>query len=271
MAKITFISGLPRSGSTLFAAILRQNPRFSAGMSSPLFGMFSGLIATMGGEGRVLIDDSVRRRVLRGLFESWVGDNGADVVTFDTNRGWSARLAALVTVMPEARVICLVRSVASIMDSIERLIRVNPLLPSRLFSDDERANVYTRTEALAQRTRLVGSAWCGLKEAYYGPDANRLLVIEYEYLTRSPARVMELVYQFIGEPAFAHDFENVDFDQPEFDDMLATPGLHRVKRKVQFEQRPTILPPDLYKRFAAQNFWVEPSHSAANLIAPKRK
>jgi sulfotransferase len=32
MASIHFISGLPRSGSTL----LRQNPRFEAGMSGPL-------------------------------------------------------------------------------------------------------------------------------------------------------------------------------------------------------------------------------------------
>lgn len=31
-----FISGLPRSGSTLMEAILRQNPRFSAGMSNPV-------------------------------------------------------------------------------------------------------------------------------------------------------------------------------------------------------------------------------------------
>ena len=30
-----FISGLPRSGSTLLSAILLQNPRFHAGMSSP--------------------------------------------------------------------------------------------------------------------------------------------------------------------------------------------------------------------------------------------
>jgi hypothetical protein len=36
MATIHFISGLPRSGSTLLAALLRQNPRFEAGMSGPL-------------------------------------------------------------------------------------------------------------------------------------------------------------------------------------------------------------------------------------------
>ncbi|WP_309236453.1 sulfotransferase [Microcoleus sp. FACHB-672] len=34
--QIHFISGLPRSGSTLLSAILRQNPRFHAGMTSPV-------------------------------------------------------------------------------------------------------------------------------------------------------------------------------------------------------------------------------------------
>ena len=34
--KFHFISGMPRSGTTLLAAILNQNPRFRAGMTSPL-------------------------------------------------------------------------------------------------------------------------------------------------------------------------------------------------------------------------------------------
>jgi len=33
VAKIHFVSGLPRSGSTLLAALLQQHPRFQAGMS----------------------------------------------------------------------------------------------------------------------------------------------------------------------------------------------------------------------------------------------
>ena len=37
-----FISGLPRSGSTMLSAILRQNPRFHAGMSSPVASLFEG-------------------------------------------------------------------------------------------------------------------------------------------------------------------------------------------------------------------------------------
>ncbi|HEX8778946.1 MAG TPA: sulfotransferase, partial [Rhodanobacter sp.] len=43
--KFHFISGLPRSGSTLLAAILKQNPRFRAGMTSPLADIMGVVIA----------------------------------------------------------------------------------------------------------------------------------------------------------------------------------------------------------------------------------
>lgn len=269
MTKLHFIAGLPRSGSTLLAALLRQNPRFRAGMSSALFPMFVSLIGAMGGETRTLITDAQRQRVLKGLFQSWTEDAPVDGVVFDTNRGWPTKLAALQQITPDAKVICMVRSVAGIMDSIERLVRSNPLLPSRLFSDEERANVYTRTEALSQRNRLVGGSWSGLKEAYFGPDAGKLLLVEYGYLTTAPRQVMPLIYQFIGEPEFEHDFENVEYDEPGFDDLLATPGLHRVKRQVRFEDKPTLLPPDLHEKFASQSFWVGHSASKANVIGPR--
>ena len=40
-----FLAGLPRSGSTLLGALLRQNPRFHAGMSSPVATLFESVIA----------------------------------------------------------------------------------------------------------------------------------------------------------------------------------------------------------------------------------
>jgi sulfotransferase len=36
MKTYNFISGLPRSGSTLLSSILKQNPRFTSGISDPL-------------------------------------------------------------------------------------------------------------------------------------------------------------------------------------------------------------------------------------------
>lgn len=266
---IHFISGLPRSGSTLLAALLRQNSRFHAGMSSSLLPLFTASMNVMAGEGYALIPANRRENVLRGLFTAWTADLPVGTTVFDTNRMWTARLPALLSLFPDAKVICTVRSVAAVMDSIERLMRANPTLPSYLFSDDERANIYTRTEALSQRNRLVGGPWCAMKEAFYGPDADHLLVIDYDYLARAPKKVMSLVYQFLGEPPFDHDFENIQYDEPEFDYALRMPGLHKVRPRVSFEPRASVLPRDLYERFTAQSFWTEATPSSANLIAPK--
>jgi sulfotransferase len=70
---IRFISGLPRSGSTLLAALLRQNPRFHANMSGPLAGMVNAMLGEMSdrNEFSMFITDTQRQRTLQGLFENF--------------------------------------------------------------------------------------------------------------------------------------------------------------------------------------------------------
>jgi sulfotransferase len=49
--KFHFISGLPRAGSTLLSAILKQRPRFSATMTSPVAALACAIRPKMtGGE-----------------------------------------------------------------------------------------------------------------------------------------------------------------------------------------------------------------------------
>src|ERR1700735_988753 len=96
MTSIHFISGLPRSGSTLLAALLRQNPRFEAGMSGPLAGLFGALLVQMSArnEYSVLLDDIKRQRILRALFDEFYADCTADVI-FDTSRAWCSWMPAI--------------------------------------------------------------------------------------------------------------------------------------------------------------------------------
>ncbi|MGL6247432.1 sulfotransferase family protein [Pseudomonas sp.] len=272
MQQYHFISGLPRSGSTLLSAILLQNPRFHAGMTSPVGALFSGVLeqCSAGSEFGAVIETDLRRRLLRGLFDSFYADKADKPVVFDTNRLWSSRLPAISDLFPQAKVIACVRNVAWVMDSIERLYRANPFENTKLFGDAvERNTVYSRCETLAQRNRLVGFAWAALKEAYYGEHADSLLIVDYDLLTQAPDRVMRLVYDFIGEPWFEHDFNNLAYDAPEFDQALGVSGLHKVKPRVELQSRRTILPPDLFKQYAELSFWLDGSASAANVIRMK--
>jgi sulfotransferase len=251
--KIHFISGLPRSGSTL----LRQNPRFQADMSGPVGGLFSSLLTEMSqrNEMAVFISDAQRQRVLKGLFDNYYGPDTAAEVIFDTNRSWTTRLPAIRQLMPDSRVIACVRDIHWIVDSVERLVRKNAFSPSSIFNYSAGGTVYTRANGLASADGMIGYAYDALKEAFYSEDADRLLLVQYDTLTREPAKALKVVYEFIGEAHYTHDFDNVQFDAREFDRRAGTPGLHDVRAKVQPQQRTSILPPDLVRRFENDAFW----------------
>lgn len=264
--KLHFISGLPRSGSTLLAGILRQNPRFYAAMSGPMAGLVTVLLNAMGpqNETAVFLDEERKAEILRAVMRTYYRPQSDRAVLFDTNRAWCARLPLLITLFPDAKVICCVRDVAWVLDSFERLVRKNPLSPTKLFATpEERQTVYSRVDALAHRDRVVGFAWSALKEAYYGEHSRSLLLVEYDILCQRPRDTMRLIYQFLGEPWHEHDFEQVEYDEPEFDAQLGAPGLHSVKTKVEFNLRRTVLPPDLFEKYATLAFWRDPKGSAA--------
>jgi len=266
VATIHFISGLPRSGSTLLAALLRQNPRFEAGMSGPLAGLFGALLGEMSArnEFSVFIDDAKRERILHGLFDSFYADCPADVV-FDTNRGWCGWMAAVSRLFPDAKVIACVRELPWVVDSIERLIQRNVFTPSSIFGFNPGGTVYTRANGVVGQDGMVGAAYDMLKQACFGAQRDRLLVVQYETLTAEPARTMRAIYDFIGEPMFEHSFDHIDYDVTDFDERAGTPGLHTVHSEVRAQPRETILPPDLFNRFVNDAFWRDPAAVPAGL------
>jgi sulfotransferase len=257
---IHFISGLPRSGSTLLAGLLRQNPRFHAAMSGPLCGLFDSLLQAMGEahEYTLFLREQQRERIARALFEAYYAEI-ADRLVFDANRGWCAQLPALELLFPAARVLCCVRSPAWVLDSFERRVQAAPLRRGKMFKAGEAANVYTRAEAMA-KGGVLGSALQSLRQAWSGEQAGRLIVVRYDSLVEQPGQVMTRLYELLGEQPFEHDFEHVEYDEPEFDERLGMPGLHRVASRVQPSPRQTILPADLFSQHD-RSFWDVPGQN----------
>ena len=257
---IHFVAGLPRSGSTLLAALLRQNPALHAHITSPLGSMVGALLADMsaGNETSVFIDEHQRTAVLRGVFENFYGVHHADKTIFDTNRGWTTRLDLLARLFPACRVICCVRHVPWIIDSVERLIRANTLELSKIFSFHGSGTVYSRADGMMSPEGLIGFPLAAMKQAMHGDEARRLLLLPYETLVSDPIATLRAVYAFTGLPPYEHDVESVAFDAAEFDARLGTPGLHHVRPRVLRVERRTILPPDLWQRYEGDSIWRHP-------------
>ena len=258
---IHFISGLPRSGSTLLSALLNQNPRFQAGMSGPVAGIVGALLENMSGKNEysVFIDDTQRERIVRSVIDDYYANSEANVI-FDTSRAWCARMSLINTLYPESKVIACVRHMPWIIDSIERIVQRNVFQPSSIFNYLSGGTVYSRAEGVAAGDGMVGYAYNALKEAYFGGYAtNRLMLVQYESLVKDPQKTLSAVYDFIGQPLYKHDFNHIEFDVSEFDKKAGTPGLHEVRRKVDLNERATVLPPDLFKRFENDAFWKNPA------------
>jgi sulfotransferase len=264
---IHFIAGLPRSGSTLLAGILRQNPRFHAGMTSPVGSMYMALESAMSrrNETAVFIDDTQRRGVLKGLFGSYYEQIHGEKVVFDTNRAWCTKLPALGQLFPSARIICCVRDIGWIMDSVERLVRRNAFELSGMFGFEPGGTVYGRVNRIAASDGLVGYALDALREAFFGEDANRLILIEYQALTRAPGDTLRILYEMLDQPHFTHDFENVEYQADDFDLALGARGLHTVRRRVEWIERRSVLPPELFARFSGDMFWRTPEAAARDV------
>lgn len=265
--KYHFIAGLPRSGSTLLSAILLQNPRFQASMMSPVHAMAMGLINSWsaGKEIAPLVNQQQKRQLIKGLFNEYYS-SGKEVV-FDTNRGWCEKLPLIDDLYPDAKVICCVRNIAWVLDSFEKLYLQDPYEQTRLFPNEgDRSTVYTRVRALASPNRLIGYSAQALKQAFYSQYSNKLIIIDYESLARSPGKVVSELYCMLGEEQFDHNFNDVAFDSPEFDANLGVPGLHTVKKIIEYHPRKSVLPPDLFKEFSGSNFWNDKENTQAKFI-----
>lgn len=254
--KYHFISGLPRSGSTLLSTILNQNPRFYADISSPL-ARFARAVITESHAGpgyKFQCNEHKRIKLIRGLIDTYHYDIYKDVC-FNTNRGWTALVDVLAVTNPDARIICCVRDINWILDSFEVLFRKNPFSISQMYSPDEASTVYTRSESLMMPGHTLRFAYDCLKEALSGFNAKNILLVEYEDLAKSPESTLKRVYQFIDEPYYEHDFGSVEASYDEFDIDANMNGLHKIRKGVSFVERQPILPVDLWQNFIGLEGW----------------
>jgi sulfotransferase len=265
--KLHFISGLPRSGSTLLSAVLRQNPRFHADVSSPVKGLVATLLPALSEqEFAPVMDDAFRQRALRGLFEAYHGHRPQSVV-FDTNRLWTSHLPLLGELFAGSRVICCVRDIGWVLDSVERMLALNPSRMSAIFRFQRLETVYQRVELMMNPgDGFVGLPLTSLRDAWFSRFAHALVVVPYAHLTEQPERTLRALYEVLGEPWFAHDFEALDFDAPERDAVLGMPGLHHVRARMDTNARAPGIAPDLFNRFVPAQFWQQPNQNPHGVV-----
>jgi sulfotransferase len=228
--QVFFISGLPRSGSTLLCNILAQNPEFfvtkaTSGCVEVLFSIRNqwDRIIEHQAEG---INRNQLKNVLKGSLNSYyLTDKN---IIFDKGRGWLSMIETLEFALDKkVKLICTVRNINEILASFEGLWR-NTTGQSQWNIEQ---NNYEKSLTLKGRCELwseagqpLGSAFNRLKDAIDRGHKDRLFFMEFDNLTTYPKETVKNIYDFLNLEYYNHDFDNVIQVTKEDDD-----NIHRIK------------------------------------------
>ena len=255
MKQYYFISGLPRSGSTLLSGILRQNPDFYADIASPVESLTGDAIDIItGAKSNLTTTEDQRKNLMYGIFEGYYKHIDKPVI-FDSSRVWTKRTNFLQALFPYTKILCPVRDIVSILNSFEVISSKNPFHTKTLTEHNK--NVYARCDGMMDRNDgIVAGPWIVLQEGY-ALNPEMIHFIEYENLCKDPEKTMRGVYEFLERPYYSHDFDNVEYSNENFDRACNLKDLHTVKRKVEYKPPRCILPPEIVKKYSEMNmeFW----------------
>lgn len=260
-----FISGLPRSGSTLLCNILAQNPKFYV---SPATSGCHDILFNIRNQWDKLIEHQAEgvnydqlRRVMEAALEAYhVTDKS---VVIDKGRGWLSLIEMIEFIKGEkCKIIVPVRDVTEILASFERLWRRSTGSSQWAFEQADYFKAQTlegRCDIWSGQGQPVGLAYNRVKDALARGHADRMLFVEFDELTQNPTLTLRRIYEFLGEPLFAsHNFENVEQLTKEDDvNVHRIPGLHTIRPKVTPVPKKAleILGPELVQKYSNSEFW----------------
>lgn len=266
MKQYYFISGLPRSGSTLLSGILKQNPDFYADIASPVEALTGTAIDVItGAESNLAVAEEQRKNLMYGMFDGYYQHIDKPVI-FDSSRAWTKKTNFLKALFPYTKILCPVRDIVSILNSFELISSKNPFYTRTLA--ENKNNVFSRCDAMMDKnTGIVSGPWILLQEGY-ALNPEMIYFIEYENLCREPESTMRKVYKFLDKPYYSHNFEDVEYANENFDKSCNLKDLHTVKKKVEYNPPRCILPPEIIKKYNEMNmeFWKKNYRPNADII-----
>jgi sulfotransferase len=257
MKSYYFISGLPRSGSTLLSSILRQNPEFYADIGSPVEALNGTVMDVItNSRNNLTVTEEQRKNLMYGIFEGYYKHIEKPVI-FDSSRGWTKKTNFLQALFPYTKILCPVRDMVSILNSFEVISSKNPFHTKTL--TEHRENVFSRCDSMMNKNNgVVANPWISLQEGY-ALNPEMIYFIEYENLCKEPEKTMRGVYEFLEKSYYSHDFENLEYSNEIFDMACNLKDLHTVKKRVEYNPPRNVLPPEIVKKYKEMNmeFWRE--------------
>ena len=236
--KIFFLSGLPRSGSTLLGSLIGQNSDFTVTPTSPILDL---LCATNGALDMVnkqyTFDyDKKSANIYKSIIAGWYKDVETKYV-LDKHRGYPRNYLPLTMfITPNPKIICTNRPVADVISSYISLINKNNqpdnFVDQEVIRLGEQINTANRAKVLWEKfiSDPYNSMQHGLKNC-----PNNLYIVDYDKLVSEPVNVLREIYKFLEvEEYINHNFTDIhNYCAEEKDTAWGLKNLHYIRNKLK--------------------------------------
>jgi len=264
MKEFHFLTGLPRSGSTLLGDLLSQNSDFYCSPTSGVRDMAELVRNNWNGNEhfQASFDITGVDGMIRGVFQGYYSAVEEPII-FDKNRGWSGavELANLISSDGIAKLIVTVRDITDIASSLEKLYRKNIhnfMLSNNKAAQDKFTSLAGRIEYWVQT--VIGGPYRMILEALNKGQRTQLLFVEYDNLCQDPEKELKRIYKFLDKPwkDEVHHYTDVVSVNVENEITRGFPqSLHDVRSKVEFQKSNAmqILGKELFTKYSNAEFW----------------
>jgi sulfotransferase len=239
MEKIFYQSSLPRAGSTVLQNIIAQNPDFyctpTSGVLELIFAARSNYTNSPEFKAQ---DASLMRDGFLGFCREGMNGFYSSITdkkyVMDKSRGWGIHYDFLNKIHPNPKIICMVRDLRDVFASMEKNYRSHPEKHDQVldWSKMQGTTVPKRIDIWAGGPP-VGMAIERLGEMFRTGTHSKVLFIKYEDLCLYPEVTMVRIYDYLGVPRFAHDFDHIEQITQEDDEVYGIFGDHKIRTKLE--------------------------------------
>lgn len=235
MGDIVFLSGLPRTGSTLLTSILSQNEQIHTQGNSALCQLMWDTKVSCENTEQMKNSPDVTNKLLEAIPSIFY--DGIDKHIVDKCRSWTlpANLELIDKYLTKSpKIIVMLRPILDIVKSFVYVRTLNG------WKNPE-------TGLLDDGSEPIMRSLDGIKHAK-SIDSGQFLYLWYDDLVNNPKQTINKIYDFCGWEKFDHQFVNIKNLTPERDDLLGLLGLHDIRTNLSRRTIDIKLSDELYEK-----------------------
>jgi len=246
--KLFFLVALPRSGNTLFASIINQNPEIACTPNSITLEIMKDLylikkIDTF----QNFPDHNSLDNVLNSVYDNYYKDWPQRIII---DRG-PVMTKSNLTLMQKHfkrpfKCVVLVRNLIDVLASYIKWYTENPdAFPNKIGKTDEEKLTFLMNErgAIAKEIRAI------LNAKNY-PDMCHF--INYDSLVSNPKKTFKDLYNFLEEPYYPHYFNNlkqININGISYDDTVVGKNMHTIRPVVKKQINNYVVPERIRQKY----------------------